>query len=97
LLRVFSKILQVVSDVAASTEELRNTFVKEGFEEFGHGSKGGREYDLMEVVERQEQMLDEMQKELFELKANMSERKKQAHKDEVEDNFLNGKNIVLLT
>jgi len=78
--------LQVVSDVAASAEELNNTFVKKGFEEFGRGSKGGRKDELMEVVERQEQILGEIQKEVFELKANMSDRKKQGH-DEVEDNY----------
>ncbi|QCD84430.1 hypothetical protein DEO72_LG2g4784 [Vigna unguiculata] len=40
----------VVSDVAASADELSNTFVKEGFEEFGRGSKGGRKDELMEVI-----------------------------------------------
>jgi len=78
--------LQVVSDVVASVEELSNTFLKEGFKEFGCGSKGGRKDDLMEAVEHQKQMLGEMQKELYELKANMSDRKKQGH-DEVEDNY----------
>jgi len=78
--------LQVVSDVAASVEELSNTFVKEGFEEFGCGSKGGRKDDLMGAVECQEKMLGEVQKELYELKANMSDRKKQGY-DKVEDNY----------
>ena len=50
--------------------------MKEAFEEFGRGSKGGRKDDPMKAVERQEQMLSEMQKELYELKANMSDRKK---------------------
>ena len=86
MLRVFLNFLQVVLDVAASAEELSNTFVKEGFEEFGRGSKGVRKDELMEVVERQEQMLGEIQKELYVLKANMSDRKKQGH-DKVEDNY----------
>jgi len=50
LLRVFLNFLQVVSDVAASANELSNTFVKEGFEKFGRGSKGGRKDELMEVI-----------------------------------------------
>jgi len=50
LLRVFLNFLQVVSDVAASVYELSNTFVKEGFEKFGRGSKGGRKDELMEVI-----------------------------------------------
>ena len=51
LVESFSEFLQVVSEVAASVEELSNTFVKEGFEEFGRGSKACRKDKLMEVVE----------------------------------------------
>ncbi|QCE00737.1 hypothetical protein DEO72_LG7g2027 [Vigna unguiculata] len=46
----FSVDRKVISDVVSSADELNNTFVKEGFEEFGRGSKGGRKDELMEVI-----------------------------------------------
>jgi len=56
------EILQVVSNVLVYAKERSNSVVKEDFEEYGHGSMGLKEGDLMEVVQLQEEMLGEMQK-----------------------------------
>jgi len=75
LIEVCCELLQVVADVAASAEELTNSFVKEGFEVYGRQTKGTKIVDLIKVVEHQESVLGELQKELVNLNAMMIERK----------------------
>ncbi|XP_027924102.1 uncharacterized protein LOC114181755 isoform X2 [Vigna unguiculata] len=67
----------VVTDVAASAEELTNPFVKEGFEVYGRQTKGTKIVDLIKVVEHQERVLGELQKELEDLNEMMIERMNQ--------------------
>jgi len=71
------ELFQVVADVAASTEELTNSFVKEGFEVYGCRNKGTKIVDLIKAVEHQESVLEELQKELVDLNAMIIERKNQ--------------------
>jgi len=77
LIEVCCELFQVVADVAASSEELTNPFVKEGFEVYGRQTKGTKIVDLIKVVEQQESVLGELQKELEDLNAMMIERKNQ--------------------
>jgi len=71
------ELMQVVVDVAASAEELINSFVKEGFEVYGRRNKGSKIVNLIKVVKHQESVLGELQKELLDLNAMMIERKNQ--------------------
>jgi len=54
------ELLQVVADVVVSTEELTNSFVKEGFEVYGRRNKGSKIVDLIKVVEHQESVQGEL-------------------------------------
>jgi len=71
------ELFQVVAYVAASAEELTNSFVKEGFEVYGRWNKGTKIVDLIKSVEHQESVLGKLQKELVDLNAMMIERKNQ--------------------
>ena len=71
------ELFQVVAYVAASVEELSNSFVKEGFEVYGHRNKGTKIVNLIKSVEHQESVLGKLQKELVDLNAMIIERKNQ--------------------
>ena len=73
------ELLQVV---AASAEELTNSFVKEGFEVYGRRNKGSKIVDVIKAVEHQESVLGELEKELLGLNAMMIERKNQRQQHE---------------
>ncbi|QCD80377.1 hypothetical protein DEO72_LG2g698 [Vigna unguiculata] len=77
----------VVADVAASAEELTNSFVKEGFEVYGCRNKGTKIVDLIKAVEHQESVLEELQKELVDLNAMIIERKNQRQHHECKLKF----------
>jgi len=50
-------LLQVVSAVAASTQELSNSFVREDFQEYGRQSNARSSFNVMEAVDGQEEVL----------------------------------------
>jgi len=79
--------LQVVSGVAASAQELSNSFIREVFEEYECRSNDGSNLNLMEVVDGQE-VIQKLQTKLSDLKAVICDRKKQVHNPNGEDNLV---------